>query len=187
MGEESPSPLLFLRRIDHHNHHHHHHHRFSSDLELDESEVFYSSSSPVDCPYSSPDQINHHYRLTPQRFGRFGLSSLLADSDDQSSHVTSPQPISCFKSSMERSGPHQSAPVAVPAWRGRSMEFNNWEEELDNGLDEEGGMVPPHVMVARSRAANAFSVLEGAGRTLKGRDLRRVRNAVWQKTGFLDL
>ncbi|PWA74521.1 Senescence regulator [Artemisia annua] len=26
----------------------------------------------------------------------------------------------------------------------------------------------------------------GAGRTLKGRDLRLVRNAVWRKTGFLD-
>jgi hypothetical protein len=29
-------------------------------------------------------------------------------------------------------------------------------------------------------------VLEGAGRTLKGRDLRRVRNAVLRRTGFLD-
>jgi hypothetical protein len=29
-------------------------------------------------------------------------------------------------------------------------------------------------------------VLEGAGRTLKGRDLRQVRNAVWRKTGLLD-
>jgi hypothetical protein len=29
--------------------------------------------------------------------------------------------------------------------------------------------------------------MEGAGRTLKGRDLRRMRNAVWRTTGFLDL
>uniref|UniRef100_A0A0D3FYH8 Uncharacterized protein n=1 Tax=Oryza barthii TaxID=65489 RepID=A0A0D3FYH8_9ORYZ len=31
------------------------------------------------------------------------------------------------------------------------------------------------------------TMMEGAGRTLKGRDLRRVRNAVWRTTGFLDL
>jgi hypothetical protein len=29
-------------------------------------------------------------------------------------------------------------------------------------------------------------MLEGVGRTLKGRDLRRVRNAVLRKTGLLD-
>ncbi|KAF8768965.1 hypothetical protein HU200_007077 [Digitaria exilis] len=54
--------------------------------------------------------------------------------------------------------------------------------------DEE--MLPPHEMVARARARESpmttFSVLEGAGRTLQGTDLRQVRNAVLRKTGFLD-
>jgi len=27
-------------------------------------------------------------------------------------------------------------------------------------------------------------VVEGAGRTLKGRDMSRVRDAVWSRTGF---
>ncbi|CAD5171230.1 unnamed protein product [Musa acuminata subsp. malaccensis] len=45
-------------------------------------------------------------------------------------------------------------------------------EDLMLGVDV-GKMIP-------------FSVLKGAGRTLKGRDLRRVRNVVLQKTGFLD-
>jgi hypothetical protein len=45
-------------------------------------------------------------------------------------------------------------------------------------------VVPPHEIVARRAAAHS-SVLEGAGRTLKGRDLRRVRNAVLRRTGFL--
>ncbi|VAH50084.1 unnamed protein product [Triticum turgidum subsp. durum] len=58
------------------------------------------------------------------------------------------------------------------------------ELELDEHDDEL--MVPPHEMAAR-RAAAAASVMEGAGRTLKGRDLRRMRNAVWRTTGFLDL
>ncbi|KAI3705874.1 hypothetical protein L1987_76123 [Smallanthus sonchifolius] len=44
-------------------------------------------------------------------------------------------------------------------------------------------MIPPHEIVARSYVT--FSVFEGAGRTPKGRDLCRVRNAVFQKTGRL--
>jgi Senescence regulator len=62
------------------------------------------------------------------------------------------------------------------------------EEEEDKSDEEE--MLPPHEIVARAHAKESplttFSVLEGAGRTLKGRDLRQVRNAVWRKTGFLD-
>ncbi|KAL2536810.1 hypothetical protein Fot_18201 [Forsythia ovata] len=39
--------------------------------------------------------------------------------------------------------------------------------------------------MARTRMAS-FSVHEGIGRTLKGRDLSTVRNAIWEKTGFQD-
>ena len=49
--------------------------------------------------------------------------------------------------------------------------------------------LPPHEIVARNSAQRpvmAYSVLEGRGRTLKGRDLRQVRNAVLRQTGFLD-
>ncbi|KAF2312106.1 hypothetical protein GH714_028067 [Hevea brasiliensis] len=44
--------------------------------------------------------------------------------------------------------------------------------------------VPPHEYLIRRRAS--FSVHEGKGRTLKGRDLRQVRNAIWEKVGFED-
>uniref|UniRef100_A0A7N0U724 Uncharacterized protein n=1 Tax=Kalanchoe fedtschenkoi TaxID=63787 RepID=A0A7N0U724_KALFE len=47
-------------------------------------------------------------------------------------------------------------------------------------------MLPPHEVVAARSQTMTFSVFEGVGRTLKGRDLRRVRNAVFQQTGFLD-
>jgi hypothetical protein len=47
-------------------------------------------------------------------------------------------------------------------------------------------MVPPHVVAVRWHALSS-SMLEGARRTLKGRDLRLVRNAVLRQTGFLDL
>ncbi|CAL9121118.1 unnamed protein product [Musa textilis] len=56
--------------------------------------------------------------------------------------------------------------------------------------DDDGGggeMIPPHLIVA-SRMADkmAFSVFVGNGRTLKGRDLRRVRNTILRLTGFLE-
>lgn len=66
------------------------------------------------------------------------------------------------------------------------------EDVNDEDGDEEGNeheMIPPHVHIARRLAQTpvySTSVLEGVGRTLKGRDLRQVRNAVWRHTGFLD-
>ncbi|PKU80679.1 uncharacterized protein LOC110095327 [Dendrobium catenatum] len=50
------------------------------------------------------------------------------------------------------------------------------------------GMLPPHEMVARrwAREKIACSVCTGQGRTLKGRDLRHVRNSVLRLTGFLE-
>ncbi|KAG0472599.1 hypothetical protein HPP92_014456 [Vanilla planifolia] len=85
----------------------------------------------------------------------------------------------------------KSAPLDVPKWpKGMA---HGMEEEKEDGDEDEAtersrntmNMVPPHVMVARSHETTS-SVLEGVGRTLKGRDLRRVRNAVFRKTGFLD-
>ncbi|CAL9045085.1 unnamed protein product [Musa banksii] len=77
----------------------------------------------------------------------------------------------------------QSAPVNVPAVPPEVKK--GWEEDGD---DYE--MLPPHEIVARGSGNGSpmipFSVLKGAGRTLKGRDVRRVRNVVLQKTGFLD-
>ncbi|KAL5221695.1 hypothetical protein ABZP36_026408 [Zizania latifolia] len=87
--------------------------------------------------------------------------------------------------------PHipQSAPVNVPAARFRRLPAEALMMGKAEDDDEEEEMLPPHEMVARRRARDSlmttFSVLEGAGRTLKGRDLRQVRNAVWRKTGFL--
>ncbi|KAG0496412.1 hypothetical protein HPP92_001103 [Vanilla planifolia] len=85
---------------------------------------------------------------------------------------------------------HQSASVNVPAVPHRSMAVSDLDdgERKDGDLDEE--MLPPHEIVARASGRGSpmttFSVLEGAGRTLKGKDLRRVRNAVLRQTGFLD-
>lgn len=89
-----------------------------------------------------------------------------------------------------------SAPVNVPVWPKSKQRRSFYLGQFDDGDDDDvadddddddvadGEIVPPHEIVARSYVT--FSVFEGAGRTLKGRDLCRVRNAVFQKTGFLD-
>ncbi|TKY52922.1 Senescence regulator S40 [Spatholobus suberectus] len=95
-----------------------------------------------------------------------------------------------------------SLPVNIPDWskilKEDYKEHPKWEsddaqeEEEDLGDDKEkqghhrGGIrVPPHEYLARTRGASQ-SVHEGIGRTLKGRDLRSVRNAIWKKVGFED-
>ena len=80
-----------------------------------------------------------------------------------------------------------SAPVNAPDWskiyRVNSVESCN---DLDNGTDDqESEIVPPHEYLAREyRKMAENSVFEGVGRTLKGRDMSRVRDAVWSQTGF---
>ncbi|XP_072988019.1 protein S40-4-like [Typha latifolia] len=85
-----------------------------------------------------------------------------------------------------------SLPVNVPDWskilrgeyRGNSGSNSAWEAEEEGG-EGTGMVIPPHELLWKNRAAS-FSVHEGIGRTLKGRDLSRVRNAIWEKTGFQD-
>ncbi|KAL8144009.1 hypothetical protein V2J09_017041 [Rumex salicifolius] len=97
--------------------------------------------------------------------------------------IPRPPPERTFSASLK----YQSAPMNVPMMlrrndfdrhqKGRLLEEN---EELEED-DEEGEMLPPHEIVARQSVKSpvlSSSVLEGAGRTLKGRDLRQVRNAM---------
>jgi len=93
-----------------------------------------------------------------------------------------------------RVGGSGSLPVNVPDWSkilGNEYGQNNrrrnyeYEEEVKSDEEEGGGRVPPHEFLAKTRRAS-LSVHEGVGRTLKGRDLSRVRNAIWAKTGFQD-
>ncbi|VFQ70795.1 unnamed protein product [Cuscuta campestris] len=58
-----------------------------------------------------------------------------------------------------------SLPVSVPEWA---------DIRRESGGGEKGAVVPPHEYLARRRGAS-MSVHEGIGRTLKGRDLSRVR------------
>lgn len=108
----------------------------------------------------------------------------------------------------------QSAPVNIPDWskiyqlnkiNHPSAHGHDDDESCNNGglveegdddgseggdlEEEEEGKVPPHEWLAKKMARariSSFSVCEGAGRTLKGRDLSKVRNAVLTRTGFLE-
>ncbi|EOA38521.1 hypothetical protein CARUB_v10010311mg [Capsella rubella] len=89
-----------------------------------------------------------------------------------------------------------SAPVNVPDWskiyRVNSVESIHESEEEDE--EDSGMMMPPHEYLAKSQKRRSrksggglgggASVFEGVGRTLKGRELRRVRDAIWSQTGF---
>ncbi|KMZ58372.1 hypothetical protein ZOSMA_77G00310 [Zostera marina] len=206
------------------------------ELELDESDIIWSSSSIQQTQTQSPKEtdVDNYSSVakslvsspshTPENRGsfltknrsfrpaKFGLSAAL-EQDDTNTIVPSisaakavPQSFSKLDSSPStvRFGSgrlyQMSAPVNVPIWGANGSRFTieegDWmvEKEVDVDVDgdkdvdleeEEEEMVPPHIMVARSHVTT-FSVFEGIGRTLKGRDLRRVRNAVLQKTGFLD-
>ncbi|KAG4960131.1 hypothetical protein AAZX31_13G186800 [Glycine max] len=77
-----------------------------------------------------------------------------------------------------------SAPMNVPDWS-KILRVDSVDSLNDDYNDEdESEMVPPHEYLARSQTMVANSVFEGVGRTLKGRDLSRVRDAVWSQTGF---
>ncbi|GAB4831519.1 hypothetical protein Ancab_005537 [Ancistrocladus abbreviatus] len=78
-----------------------------------------------------------------------------------------------------------SVPVNIPenVFREISSEFEDFHE-LE---DDDGEMVPPHVIVARRTARKiACSVYSPSGRTLKGRNLCEVRNSILRMTGFLE-
>ncbi|GJM92474.1 hypothetical protein PR202_ga08950 [Eleusine coracana subsp. coracana] len=129
------------------------------------------------------DALPEHSRSPP-------LSSSSTSSPLASPGAVAPRMIPAVPRPAPAPGPDiaQSAPVNVPVARMRKPPVAAAMGESEDEDDEE--MLPPHEMVARARARESpmttFSMLEGAGRTLKGRDLRQVRNAVWRQTGFLD-
>ncbi|CAK8571589.1 unnamed protein product [Lathyrus sativus] len=81
-----------------------------------------------------------------------------------------------------------SLPVSIPNWpnileeKKKKKQHRKWESDDD---DDDEDRVPPHEYLARTRGAS-LSVHEGFGRTLKGRDLCSVRNAIWKRVGFED-
>ncbi|KAL2473396.1 hypothetical protein Fot_49138 [Forsythia ovata] len=132
-----------------------------------------------------PHTANHH-----QHRRQVGGLSLAFDDSSKTSSTSVVHQIRGQDSVAESPrGPYMatSAPVNVPDWskiyRVDSVESMH---ESDDGMDVgESEMFPPHEYLARVYAGSRNnSVFEGVGRTLKGRDLSRVRDAVWSQTGF---
>ncbi|XP_073001630.1 protein S40-4-like [Typha latifolia] len=154
----------------------------ASDLELDESDVVWSSSWSSSSAGEEPDSPAYGggggspsapicFRgrsafTTP----RYGLSILLGDDESPGAAASAGLVV--------RQGIVRSAPMKVPAWPEREERRRAVEEE------EGEGMVPPHVIVARLHVTRS-SVFEGAGRTLKGWDLFRVRTTSLLMTGYI--
>lgn len=132
-----------------------------------------------------PPRADHH-----QHHQVGGLSLAFDDSSNTSSQriVHQFRPQDSVAESPRSRQIATSAPVNVPDWskiyRVDSVESLH---DSDDGLND-SEIVPPHEYLAReyarSRKIPANSVFEGVGRTLKGRDLSRVRDAVWSQTGF---
>ncbi|EOA38654.1 hypothetical protein CARUB_v10010574mg [Capsella rubella] len=81
-----------------------------------------------------------------------------------------------------------SVPVNIPMMRRYSSSSSDEEDSDDDGGRRRRMIEPPHLIIGRRVEGGqmAFSVCTGNGRTLKGRDLSRVRNSVLRLTGFLE-
>ncbi|KAL1223125.1 Protein S40-4 [Cardamine amara subsp. amara] len=89
-----------------------------------------------------------------------------------------------------------SLPVNIPDWskilkseyRSHAIPDDDSDEDDEEDDDvNDGGrrMIPPHEYLARRRGSS-FTMHDGIGGTAKGRDLRRLRNLIWEKIGFQD-
>ncbi|KAG2241836.1 hypothetical protein Bca52824_002578 [Brassica carinata] len=61
-------------------------------------------------------------------------------------------------------------------------------DDDDDDDDDDDHMVPPHEWIARKLPRthiSSFSMCEGVGKTLKRKDLSKMRNVVLTKTGLL--
>ncbi|KAI3793629.1 hypothetical protein L1987_36249 [Smallanthus sonchifolius] len=136
-------------------------------------------------------------RITPVDSDSFEMNESDLWNTGVDDHPIEPQnPISRrskfpLKAHQQRKAPMSAAkslPVNVPDWSKilrdeYELHDRRENDDDDDDEDDDNDKLPPHEYLARTRIAS-FSVHEGIGRTLKGRDLSRVRNAIWKQTGF---
>lgn len=168
----------------------------STDFELTEADLFSFSASP-NSHLNNGNSPNHHAFRMPENSGI--LAALPADGANRVATLFRAIPKPPQQNQNQNNNQRvssdlkfqHSAPVNVPSMMrnpkkfGQLSEFSEERENNEDDDDDEEEMLPPHEIVAM-KLKSTSSVLEGVGRTLKGRDLRQVRNAVWRQTGFLD-
>ncbi|KAI3510505.1 hypothetical protein L1887_17554 [Cichorium endivia] len=110
-----------------------------------------------------------------------GIAIGLQDTNNRNTHQLS-KFSDCNKPKREKKQPekmkNKSVPVNIPEnFSRRSRSYQCYEEE--------GEIVPPHVIVGRRRLAGEMGC-SGIDRRLKGRELSEVRNSILRMTGFLE-
>ncbi|XP_057438098.1 protein S40-7-like [Lotus japonicus] len=165
--------------------------------ELNEAELFWSESGNQSPPAEANRRRNFDRALDSGILAALtepGLRGKLSSSRMIPSLRRPPPAAPVSSEHLAQSAPsrkfQQSAPMKVPILLSKGVPARRNVDELeDDDIGGDGEMLPPHEIVARGSGVSpktTFSVLEGVGRTLKGRDLRQVRNAVLRRTGFLD-
>lgn len=166
--------------------------------ELNEAEIFWTGGDSDDSSRGSTSPVSRR-KLGFRQPEKSGILAAITDDDQNRIVIPSSTPLRPIpKPPAGMNQPHRgeftqsapsrkfqnSAPIKVPLPAMKKPRFNHMDS-LDDGDDNDEEMLPPHEIVAM-KLKSTSSVLEGVGRTLKGRDLRQVRNAVWRQTGFLD-
>ncbi|KAI3706656.1 hypothetical protein L6452_24541 [Arctium lappa] len=156
--------------------HHHHRHRQSKFLYLE------VDASDQSINYDDDDDLDNFEMI------KFDIWNTNEEDDD---HATNPENVIWSNKMVtsrklplkhhhrhQRTIPSFTSPINIPDW---SQILRVPYKRLEDDHDEE--WLPPHEYLARIRSAS-LSVHEGVGRTLKGRDLSRLRNFIWKQTGF---
>lgn len=143
--------------------------------------------------YGEKDPISNSLKKNKE-YSYSSSSSISSPSEQRLAR--SPKAIPRGKSLADHGNPYSSMPVDIPNWqkvygkKGAKIDYDTESSQNDDvDADEDGEMIPPHEYIAKRFARakiSSFSMCEGNGRTLKGRDLRRVRNDILTKTGFLE-
>uniref|UniRef100_A0A7C9DP40 Senescence regulator S40 n=1 Tax=Opuntia streptacantha TaxID=393608 RepID=A0A7C9DP40_OPUST len=167
--------------------------------ELNEAEIFWTGADSDDSSRGSTSPVSRR-KLGFRRPEESGILAAITDDDQNRIVLPSTTPFRAIpkpppgmnqshRGEFTQSAPlrkfQNSAPIKVPPPAMMKPRRFNQMDSLDDEDDNDEEMLPPHEIVAM-KLKSTSSVLEGVGRTLKGRDLRQVRNAVWRQTGFLD-
>ncbi|XP_030462145.1 protein S40-1-like [Syzygium oleosum] len=139
------------------------------DFEFQESDIVFTDQDKATMDRSSDEDKHDYYSF---------CDTMVAQIHDNSwAHGKSK------KKKVKKKKMTNSQPVDIPEIFIRSPESDYTFKEGD----DEGKVVPPHLIVGRRMAARmASSVCFSHGRTLKGRYLSKVRNSILRMTGFLE-
>ncbi|CAN1306456.1 hypothetical protein LINPERPRIM_LOCUS26808 [Linum perenne] len=162
------------------------------DDELNEDDILWSDDyNPSAASKPKPKRKVNHRRSVSFQHTTSGILAALPELNHPSSPLYRKPTVKTIPAPTQ-SAPgrklKQSAPMKVPPMISIKQRRSRFRDEgNEDGRFDDEMMLPPHEIVARENwRQSSQSMLEGAGRTLKGRDLRQVRNAVFRQTGFLD-